>query len=146
MKYRKGDSEMLVPEVFRRSIFDDFFENPFSIAPTNAMKTDVRESDKSFELMIDMPGIRKEDVKAELHNGYLTVSACTCNGNDETDNKGAYVRRERFRGTYSRSFYVGEGVTEQDIKAKFADGVLRLDVPKKDAQTVDTRKYIAIES
>lgn len=136
---------MLVPEVFRRNIFDDFFENPFSMAPTNAMKTDVRESDKGFELAIDLPGICKEDVKAELHNGYLTVSASTSNCHDEKD-KGAYIRRERFRGTYSRSFYVGEGVTEHDIKAKFSDGVLRLDVPKKDAQTVDTRKYISIES
>lgn len=136
---------MLVPEVFRRNIFDDFFENPFSMAPTNAMKTDVRENDKGFELAIDLPGICKEDVKAELHNGYLTVSASTSQRNDDKE-KGAYIRRERFKGTYSRSFYVGEGVTEQDIKAKFADGVLRLEVPKKDAQTVDTRKYIAIES
>lgn len=137
---------MLVPEVFRRNFFDDFFENPFSMAPTNAMKTDVRESDQGFALEIDLPGIRKEDVKAELHNGYLTISASTSRNADEKDNKGAYIRRERFRGTYSRSFYIGEGVTEQDIKAKFADGVLRLDVPKKDAQTVDTRKYISIES
>lgn len=136
---------MLVPEVFRRNIFDDFFENPFSMAPTNAMKTDVRENDKGFELAIDLPGICKEDVKAELHNGYLTVSASTSQRNDDKE-KGAYIRRERFKGTYSRSFYVGEGVTEQDIKAKFADGVLRLEVPKKDAQTVDARKYIAIES
>lgn len=137
---------MLVPEVFRRNIFDDFFENPFSMAPTNAMKTDVRESDKGFELAIDLPGIRKEDVKAELNNGYLTVNASTSQNNDEKDSKGAYIRRERFRGTYSRSFYVGEGVTEDEIKAKFADGVLRLEVPKKDAHAVDTRKYISIES
>lgn len=137
---------MFVPEVFRRNIFDDFFENPFSMAPTNAMKTDVRENDKGFELAIDMPGIRKEDVKAELHNGYLTVSATTSQSKNEKDNNSTYIRRERFRGTYSRSFYVGEGVTEQDIKAKFADGVLQLDVPKKDTQTVDTRKYISIES
>ena len=137
---------MLVPSVFGSNFFDDFFENPFSMAPTNAMKTDVRENDKCFTLSIDLPGIRKEDVKAELHNGYLTVSACTAQENDNKDDKGAYIRRERFRGTYSRSFYVGEGVTEEDIHAKFADGVLHLDVPKKEAQTVDTRKYIAIES
>ena len=137
---------MLVPSVFGRNFFDDFFENPFSMAPTNAMKTDVRENDKCFTLSIDLPGIRKEDVKAELHNGYLTVSACTAQENDNKDDKGAYIRRERFSGTYSRSFYVGEGVTEEDIHAKFADGVLHLDVPKKEAQTVDTRKYIAIES
>ncbi len=137
---------MFIPEVLRRSSFDDFFEHPFGM-PTQlpAMKTDVRENENGYELKIDLPGIQRENVRAELHNGQLTISATTAQSNDEKDENGKYIRRERFSGSYSRSFYVGEGVTQEDIKAKFADGVLRLDIPKKEAAAPE-KKYIAIES
>lgn len=137
---------MLIPEVLRRSGFDDFFEHPFGMpAQIPAMKTDVRESENGYELKIDLPGIQRENVRAELHNGHLTISATTAQNHDEKDENGRYIRRERFSGSYSRSFYVGEGVTEEDIKAKFTDGVLRLDIPKKE-RTAPEKKCIAIES
>ncbi len=140
---------MFAPELFRRNLLDDFFEFPFSMSRTAAgtMKADVRETDHSYELEIDLPGIRKEDVKAELNNGYLTVTASASRNDDEKDAGGSYIRRERFSGAFSRSFYVGEAVREDEISAKFSDGVLKLSVPKKEKQPdVDTRKYIAIES
>lgn len=138
---------MFVPEVFRRNGFDDFFDAPFGMGHPSAqvMKTDVKETENGYELAIDLPGIPKEQVRAELHDGYLTVSAETSQNNDEQDENGTYIRRERFTGSYSRSFYVGKNVTEADIRAKFADGVLRLDIPKKEPAAPE-KKYIAIES
>lgn len=142
---------MLYPEVFNRNVFDDFFDFPFDPAhrpqpPVQQMKTDVKETDDGYELAIDLPGVKKEQVKAELNNGYLTISAEIKTNNDEKDEKGKYIRRERYTGSFSRSFYVGDQVTEEDIKAKFEDGVLRLDIPKKDPQKqVEQKKYIAIE-
>jgi HSP20 family molecular chaperone IbpA len=110
------------------------------------MKTDIRENETGFELDIDLPGYKKEDVKAQLKDGYLTISAESKQDNDEKDEKGKFIRRERFYGTCSRSFYVGEEVTEQDIKAKFEDGILKVSVPKKEAKPeVEENKYIAIE-
>ena len=137
---------MFVPEVFRRNGFDDFFDEPFGMAhpAAQAMKTDVKETETGYELVIDLPGIPKEQVKAELHDGYLTVSAETAKDCEEKDKNGKYIRRERFTGSYSRSFYVGEGVTEEDIHAKFTDGVLQIDIPKKEV-AVPEKKYIAIE-
>lgn len=108
------------------------------------MSTDVREKDGSFELDIDLPGYKKEDVKAELKDGYLTVSAVRNENKDEKDENGKYLRRERFCGSCSRSFYVGENITEEDIKAKFEDGILKISVPKK-APEIPSPKYIAIE-
>ena len=137
---------MLVPDVFRRNGFEDFFEDPFRIAHTSvpAMKTDVKETANGYELAIDLPGVQKDNVQAELHDGYLTVTASTTQNNDEQDENGRYIRRERFSGSYSRSFYVGDAVTESDIRAKFNDGVLRLDIPKKEP-SAPQRNYIAIE-
>ena len=137
---------MFVPEVFRRNGFDDFFDAPFGMAhpAAQAMKTDVKETETGYELVIDLPGIPKDQVRAELHDGYLTVSAETAQDHEEKDTNGRYIRRERYSGSYSRSFFVGEGVTESDIHAKFADGVLQIDVPKKDP-AVPEKKYIAIE-
>lgn len=95
---------------------------------------------------MNLPGIKKENVKAELKDGYLTINAITNSENDEKDSSGKYIRRERFMGSCSRSFYVGEEVTEEDIKAKFEDGTLKLQIPKKEEKAVeDDRKYIAIE-
>ena len=110
------------------------------------MKTDIRETDGSFELDIDMPGFNKEDLKAELKEGYLTISASTNKDNGEKDENGRYIRRERYVGSCSRSFYVGEDIKQDDIKAKFENGILKISVPKKEAQPkVEEDKHIAIE-
>src|SRR5699024_10874335 len=91
----------------------------------NAMKTDIREHDTGYELDIDLPGFKKDEIKAELENGYLTISATKSANNDEKDKKGKYIRRERYAGTMQRSFFVGDDVTQEDIKAKFENGILQ---------------------
>lgn len=136
---------MLVPSIFGRDMFDDF-GFPFGGYRTNdMMKTDVKEKDSSYELTIDMPGVKKENVKAELKDGYLTVSASSGYSNDENDKDGRYIRRERHYGTCSRSFYVGEGVTQNDIKASFENGTLKLTVPKADRTLPEGGNSIRIE-
>lgn len=146
---------MLLPSIFGENLFDDFFDDfarpirkpvRYSIPATTTMKTDVRENEDSYELDIDLPGYKKEDVKAELKNGYLTISATTKNENDEKDDNGRYIRRERYYGSCSRSFYVGEEVAQEEIKAKFEDGILKISIPKKEATPeIEEKKYIAIE-
>lgn len=114
--------------------------------PQNIMHTDVKERENGFEIYMNLPGVKKEDVKAELKNGYLTVNASTNSSNDTKDEDGKYIRRERYSGSCSRSFYVGNQITQEDIKAKFEDGVLRIDVPKIDPKAaVETKNYISIE-
>ena len=108
------------------------------------MKTDVLESDQDYTLLIDLPGIEKENVSADLKDGYLNITAASSQQNDEQDDNGRYLRRERFSGTYSRSFYVGEAVTEDDIKARFENGVLKLTIPKKEPQA-PPKRMIQIE-
>ena len=118
----------------------------YGIPTATVMKTDVKEKDDSFELDIDLPGYKKEDVTAELKDGYLTISAATKNEEEEKDNNGRYIRRERYYGTCSRSFYIGEDVRQEEIKAKFEDGILKVSVPKKETKPeVPEKKYIAIE-
>ncbi|HIU77675.1 MAG TPA: Hsp20/alpha crystallin family protein [Candidatus Pelethocola excrementipullorum] len=138
---------MLMPSIFGERLFDNFFDFPFgNYSGNTAMKTDVKEKDGNYELAIDMPGFKKEDLKAELKDGYLTISASTNKNNDEKDKDGRYIRRERYTGSCRRSFYVGEAVTQEDIKAKFEDGILKVLVPKKETQPkVEENKYIAIE-
>lgn len=150
---------MLMPSIFGEDLFDDFMDFPFErdsrrrAAHTNGytknssslMRTDIRETDGSFELDIDLPGFKKENVNAQLENGYLTINASKNSDQDEKDSQGKYIRRERFTGHCSRSFYVGENVTQQDIKAKFENGILKLSIPKKDAKQVEQSKYISIE-
>lgn len=138
---------MMMPSIFGENLFDDFMDFPFGGMKTNMMmKTDIRDAENSYELDIDMPGFKKEDIKAQLKDGYLTISASTNGNSDEKDKNGRYIRRERYAGSCSRSFYVGEGVKEEDIKAKFEDGILKLSVPKVDAKPqVEEKKYIAIE-
>ena len=111
------------------------------------MKTDIKETDDGYELVIDLPGFKKEEVKASLENGYLTISAEKALDEDEKEKKsGRYIRRERYEGSCSRSFYVGEDVTEEDIKANFQHGILTLFVPKKEAKpAVEEKKTISIE-
>ena len=146
---------MLMPSIFGENLFDDLFDDfarPMNVIryanPTpSAMKTDVKETDAGYELDIDLPGYKKEDVKAELKDGYMTISAEKKSEDGEKDEKsGKYLRRERYYGSCSRSFYVGEDITEEDIKAKFEDGILKIAVPKKEPQpAVDQTKTIAIE-
>ena len=145
---------MLMPSIFGENLFDDFFDEfahpmrsaRYGTPVTNVMRTDIKENDNGYELHIDLPGYRKEDVKAELKDGYMTISAETKKDNDSKDDNGKYIRRERYYGTCSRSFYVGEDVTQEDIKAKFEDGILKLFVPKKEAAPkVEESKYIQIE-
>ncbi len=143
---------MLMPSIFGENLFDDFMFSPwrseFFSAPKNAkrvMSTDVRENEDSYELDIELPGYKKEDVSAKLENGYLTIQAARKSSEDQKDEKGNYIRRERYAGTCSRSFYVGEDVEQKDIRAKFEDGILKLTVPKVDQKKVEEKKYISIE-
>ncbi len=136
--------------MFMPSLFDEFFFDTPKAARRPAipqiMKTDVKENENGYDLEIELPGYKKEDLQLELKDGYLNISATTKTNNDEKDKKGQYIRRERYIGTSSRSFYVGEDITEEDIKAKFEDGILNVYVPKKEEQPkVPESKYIAIE-
>ena len=130
---------------YRNNIFDDLFNTPFfTRSEANMMKTDIKEHDSGYELTVDLPGVKKEDIKAELNDGYLTITAENNTSKDEKDENGKYICRERYSGSYSRSFYVGDAVTEEDIKAKFENGTLTLDIPKKEALPEKQNKYIAI--
>lgn len=130
---------------YRNNIFDDLFNAPFFTRnEANMMKTDIKEHDGGYELTVDLPGVKKEDIKAELNDGYLTISAENNTNKDEKDENGKYICRERYSGSYSRSFYVGDAITEEDIKAKFENGTLKLDIPKKEALPEKQNKYIAI--
>ena len=127
---------------------DDFFgkKNPlYGKHAKNLMKTDVRETDNSYELDIDLPGFKKDEVKLQLKDGYLTVNAAKGLDKDEKDKNGKYIRQERYAGAMSRSFYVGTDVQTDEIHAKFEDGILKLSVPKKDPKAVEDRTYISIE-
>ena len=142
-----------MPSIFGENLFDDFFDTvskPIKAFRQNpipqVMRTDVRESDKGFTLDIDLPGYKKEDISAELKDGYLTVSANTSEENEEKTDEGTYIRRERTFGSCSRSFYIGEDIEESEVKAKFEDGILKVFVPKKEIEPqVEQRKYISIE-
>ena len=143
---------MLMPSIFGENLFDDFFDDFARPAKRNTayeqtpavMRTDVKEKEDSYELEIDLPGYKKENVKAQLKDGYMTITAEAKKDTDEKDEDGKYIRREKYYGTCSRSFYVGKNVTEEDIKAKFEDGVLKVTVPKKQAKPKED-KFISIE-
>ncbi len=147
---------MLMPSIFGENLFDDDWfdfdrdfwgrKNPlYGKNAKNIMKTDIREHDEGYELDIDLPGFKKDEINVELENGYLTISAAKGLDKDGQDKKGKYIRKERYAGAMQRSFYVGDAVTQEDIKAKFEDGILKLSIPKKDAKAVETKKTIAIE-
>lgn len=148
---------MMMPSVFGESLFDDFMDFPFEKEffshrnplcgkhARNIMKTDIRELDKSYEMDIDLPGFKKDDVSVKLENGYLTITAAKGLDKDEKNDQGVYIRRERYAGQCSRTFYVGEDVKQEDIKAKFEDGILKVTVPKVEPKKVEDKKYIAIE-
>ena len=148
---------MLMPSIFNDNVFDDFFEFPFyddraekklyGHHAANLMKTDIQEHEDGYTLEMDLPGFKKEEIQIELNNGYMTISAAKGLDEDEKDKKsGKYIRRERYTGSCQRSFYVGEDVTEEDIKAEFKHGILKLFIPKKEAKpAVEQKKYVSIE-
>ncbi|MBQ3664678.1 MAG: Hsp20/alpha crystallin family protein [Lachnospiraceae bacterium] len=140
---------MLMPSIFGENLIDDFSFYPFTgyKEKNSMMKTDVKEDDEKYEIDMSIPGVKKEDIKAELKDGYLTVSAATSSENEEKDEKQRYIRRERYFGSCSRSFYVGKEITQDEIKAKYENGVLTIDIPKKEEKKkeVEEQKYIAIE-
>ena len=152
---------MMMPSIFGENLFDDFdswFSDPvekrffgkknplYGKHAKNLMKTDVRETKNSYEVDVDLPGFKKDEIKLELDNGYLTISATKGLDKDETDKEtGKYIRRERYSGQCARTFYVGEAVTQEDIKAKFEDGILKVTIPKVEPKKVEDKKYIAIE-
>ena len=109
------------------------------------MKTDVKEVDDGYELDIDLPGFQKDDIKARLTDGYLTITASKAENKEEKDKEGRYIRRERYSGSMSRSFYVGSAVKEEDIRAKFENGILKLSVPKNKKTEIEQNNYISIE-
>lgn len=148
---------MMLPTIFGENLFDDFMDDAFERNffggrnplygkhSKNLMKTDVKETETGYELDIDLPGFKKDEISAHLEDGYLTVSAAKGVDKDEKDKEGRYIRRERYSGSMTRSFYVGNAVTEEDIKAKYENGILSLSIPKKDPKAVEAKKYIAIE-
>ena len=150
---------MLLPTIFNDGLFDDFMDMSFPTfgdfgdidrklygkKASHIMKTDVHEHDDHFEADIDLPGFKKEQIKLKLENGYLTVSTEKGLDKDEKDKKGKLIRQERYSGSMSRSFYVGEDITQDEIKAKFDNGVLKIEIPKKEPKSkLPSNQYIAI--
>ena len=148
---------MMMPSIFGENLFDDFMNDfSFQTFPNvdkelygkhakNLMKTDVKETENAYEIDIDLPGFKKDEIQMELKDGVLTVSAAKGLDKDEEDKKGNYIRKERYAGSMSRSFYVGENMKEEDIHAKYENGILTLDVPKEQKKAVPEKRYIAIE-
>ena len=150
---------MLYPDLFNERLFDDLmdFEFPrfrdfgdidrklYGKHAANLMKTDVHEQEDQYEVDIDRPGFKKDEIGLELDGGYLTVSAAKGIDKEDKDKKGKLIRQERYAGSMKRSFYVGDYITEEDIKARFEDGVLKLNIPKKDAPKLPEKKTIMIE-
>ena len=139
---------MLMPSIFGENLLDVFFGEPFGgydYSESGLMTTDVKDTDKGYEVTMNMPGVKKEDVKAELKDGYLTVTAQQNTNKDEKDKQGNYIRRERYSGSCQRSFYVGEGVKQEDLKAAYNNGILTIAVPKEVQKPVEEKQYITIE-
>ncbi len=157
---------MMTPSIFGENLFDEFFDNFFDFPvidekemqnaqkklygrhAANMMKTDVKEHDDHYEVDIDLPGFKKDELSLELKEGYLVIVAAKGLDKDETEKKtGKFVRRERYAGSMSRSFYVGEEVKQEDIHAKYENGVLKLSIPKMEEKKpqIEDKKYIAIE-
>ncbi len=148
----------MMPSIFGENLFDDFFNDDFGMLPMmggrsplygkhakNLMKTDVRETGDSYELDIDLPGFKKDEVSVELKDGYLSISAAKGLDKEEQDKQGRYIRQERYAGSCTRSFYVGEDVEPTDVSAKFEDGILKLSLPKREQRQLPRSSTIAIE-
>lgn len=131
--------------LFDEMFNDPFFKHPFENSSTQIMKTDIHDKDGNYMIEMELPGYAKEDIKADLKDGYLTITASKNETKEEKDAKGNCIRKERYTGTCNRSFYVGDQVTQDDIRAAFKDGVLTLQVPKDMPKIEDTPKLITIE-
>ena len=130
--------------------FDDFFKAPFwsnteSGANTRIMKTDVQETDTEYVIAMDLPGFNKDNIQVELKDGYLTISATKSSSDEEQYENGKYIRKERFEGSCKRSFYIGEYANEENVKASFNNGVLKLEVPKEPEVLPEPPKRITIQ-
>lgn len=148
---------MLLPSIFGENLFDETmnfdFDKEFEKMTrplygkhaANMMKTDVRQTENSYELDIDLPGFKKDEITVQLDNGYLNITAAKGLDKDEEKKDGQYIRRERYAGSMSRTFYVGDTLTQNDVHAKFEDGILKLSVPKQEPAKIEQNKYIAIE-
>ena len=148
---------MLAPSIFGENLFDDWFDFPgfrglgrvenklYGDRAGRLMKTDVHEKDGQYDMDIDLPGFKKEDIKVELHDGYLQVSAVKGLNEEEKDEKGQLIRQERYSGSMQRSFYVGESIKQEDVKAKFEQGVLKLSFPKEGEKKLPEKQPIMIE-
>lgn len=151
---------MLRPSIFGENLFDDFFDFPdfeklehqmnkklYGHHAKNMMKTDIREKDGEYEMVLDLPGFKKEEISVQLENGYLTISASRGLDQEEQEkDTGKYIRRERYAGSCQRSFYVGEDVKQEDIKAEFKHGILKLLIPKQQPVVEEKKEnYITIE-
>ena len=159
---------MMTPSIFNDSfdLFDHFYQDPwfgindrdfkniekklYGHRAKNIMSTDIKESDNGYEMKMDLPGFSKDEITVELNDGYLTVSAAKGMDKDEAESeeeakKGNYIRKERYSGSCQRSFYVGDAITQDEIKASFKHGILKLPIPKKDEKQVEAKQYIAIE-
>ena len=148
----------MMPSIFGENLFDDFFDDDFAMFhehggrdplygkhAKNLMKTDVRETEDSYELDIDLPGFKKDEISVELKNGYLSISAAKGLDRDQQDKEGRYIRQERYAGACSRSFFVGEGIEPQDVSAKFEDGILSVSLPKQVKKELPRNSTITIE-
>ena len=144
----------MLPSIFGENLFDDFFNSAmfpkaehelYGKHSKNLMKTDVRETEDSYELDVDLPGFKKDEVNVELKNGYLTIQAAKGLDKDETDKKGKYIRQERYAGSCSRSFYVGEDVEAGEVAARFENGILQLSIPKKEHKQLPKNSTIQIQ-
>lgn len=145
---------MLMPTIFGERLFDNFMDDfgfpsvdriACSKNTSNLMRTDIKENEAGFELDVELPGYKKDDVKVQLRDGYLTVNAEKNAENEVKDEEGRYLRRERYSGAMSRSFFVGEDTREEDIKARFEDGILKLAFPREQPKKAEEPKFIAIE-
>ena len=146
----------MLPSIFSENLFDDFFDDDFMRLPAwgrhyplygkhgkNLMKTDVRETEDTYEVDIDLPGFKKDEITVDLKEGYLTIQAAKGLDKDEQDKKGKYIRQERYAGACSRSFYVGD-IKPEDVSAKYEDGILKISLPKAGKKELPKQSTIAI--
>ena len=142
----------MLPVVFNEKMFDDLFDSDFfggrnplyGRDAKNLMKTDIREKEDGYEMAVDLPGFNKDEIKVEIKDGYMTVSANKDLDKDEADKKGRVIRRERYVGTCSRTFYVGD-IKPEDVKAKYESGVLNIVLPKEEQKELPTASTVTIE-
>ena len=140
---------MFMPSIFNKGFMDDVFDDDFFMdckGKKAVGSTDIKELENRYELEIELPGFTKENIKAEISNGYLVINALHNENKDEKDKEGRYIRKERYTGKCTRSFYIGNNIKEEDIKAKFENGILKLEIPKKEEELqVEEKKYVQIE-